>query len=106
MYARVIQNFLGLLIRDGQVNLNLDDAIIKGMCITHDGNVIQEQTRQVMSLGPLEVPVARAPAEPGIPAETDSGPRDDLVKGDSTTNDSETRVVVADPGGTHENRAS
>lgn len=106
MYARVIQNFLGLLIRDGQVNLNLDDAIIKGMCITHDGDVIQEQTRQVMGLGPLEAPVARAPAEPGILAKTDSGPRDDLVKGDSTTDDGETRVVVADPGGMHENRAS
>jgi NAD(P) transhydrogenase subunit alpha len=106
MYARVIQNFLGLLIRDGQVNLDLDDAIIKGMCITHDGDVIQEQTRQVMNLGPLEAPAAQASAEPGIPAETDSGPRDDLDEVDSTTEDGETREVVADPGGTHESRAS
>jgi hypothetical protein len=63
MYARVVQNFLGLLIQDGQVHLNLDDAIIKGMCITREGQIIQEQTRQVMNLGPLDVPAAEPEPE-------------------------------------------
>ncbi len=51
MYARTIQNLLGLLIRDGELHLDLNDDIVKGMCITRDGEVIQEQTRQAMNMG-------------------------------------------------------
>ena len=70
MYARVVQNFLGLLIQDGQIAVNLDDAIIKGMCITRDGEIIQEQTRQVMNLDAEPEPEADVQEEPALVEET------------------------------------
>ena len=56
MYAKVITNFLDLLIKDGQINLNFDDEIIANMCITHDGEVVQAQTRKMMGLVELASP--------------------------------------------------
>lgn len=50
MYAKVITNFLDLLIKDGQINLDLSDEILAGMTITHGGQIIQEATRKAMSL--------------------------------------------------------
>lgn len=82
MYARVIQNLLGLLLKDGQINLDLDDAILKGMCITKDGDVIQEQTRQLMNLGPLDAPAAEMPLEREVPVEPEAIPVDDVVEGE------------------------
>ncbi len=72
MYARVVQNFLGLLIQDGAINLNLDDEIIRGMCITRDGEIIQEQTRKVMGLGEAAAPppAPEPESEPGSEAES------------------------------------
>lgn len=76
MYARVIQNFLGLLLQDGRINLDLGDEIIKGMCITRDGRIIQEQTRQAMGLGAAEAEVPEpAGNEPG--STTDPAVEDD-----------------------------
>jgi NAD(P) transhydrogenase subunit alpha len=75
MYSRVIQNLLGLLLKDGQIDLNLEDDIIKGMCITHGGTVIQEQTRKAMNLDAAPPP---APPEPPAPAAEDvTQPADD-----------------------------
>jgi len=50
MYSRVIQNLLGLLVKDGTLNIDLNDDVIKGMCITRNGDVIQEMTRKAMNL--------------------------------------------------------
>ncbi len=81
MYARVIQNFLGLLIKDDALDVNLDDDVIKGMCITRGGEVVQEMTRKAMKLddAPATEPVppssqaepAPSPVEPP-PAEAES----------------------------------
>jgi hypothetical protein len=62
MYARVMQNLLGLLLDNGRMNLNLDDDIFKGMTITRNGEVIQEQTRKAMNLDAAPAP-APAPVE-------------------------------------------
>lgn len=77
MYARVIQNFLGLLIKDGEVNLDLNDAIIKGMCITHDGDVIQEQTRQLMGISATPAAAPERVAEPRTSLEPDIASAED-----------------------------
>ena len=50
MYGKVITNFLDLLVKDGQINLNFEDEVIAGMCITHGGEIVQEQTRKMMGL--------------------------------------------------------
>lgn len=42
MYSKNVQNLLKLLLKEDQINLNFEDAIIKGTCITHDGAVIYE----------------------------------------------------------------
>ena len=45
LYAKNIENLLGLLIsEDGQLNLNFDDEVIAGACITHDGEIRGERT--------------------------------------------------------------
>lgn len=44
MYSKNVQNFLKLIIsNDGVMNLNFDDDLVKGSCITHDGKVINER---------------------------------------------------------------
>lgn len=47
MYARNILNLLNLFIKDGAINLNWEDEIIKGTVITHEGKItnakLQEQ---------------------------------------------------------------
>jgi NAD(P) transhydrogenase subunit alpha len=40
MYSKNISNLLALLIKDGQLVLNFDDEIVKGTCITHEGNIV------------------------------------------------------------------
>ncbi len=45
LYAKNIENLLGLLVgEDGQLNLNFEDEVIAGACITHDGEVRGERT--------------------------------------------------------------
>jgi NAD(P) transhydrogenase subunit alpha len=49
MYAKNMHSFLGLLIdKEGQLNLDFEDEIIKGTCITHEGSVVHEATQKVM----------------------------------------------------------
>lgn len=44
MYGKNILNFLNLIItKEGQLNLNWDDDLVKGSCITHDGEVVHER---------------------------------------------------------------
>ncbi|SHM73836.1 NAD(P) transhydrogenase subunit alpha [Cyclobacterium lianum] len=42
MYSKNVQNLLKLLLKEDQINLNFDDDIVKGTCITHDGNIVYE----------------------------------------------------------------
>jgi NAD(P) transhydrogenase subunit alpha len=77
MYARVIQNLLGLLVKDGQLNVDLSDDVIKGMCITRDGEIIHDMTRKAMKLDqPADAPVTAAPP----PAELDPEESPDPVE--------------------------
>jgi len=42
MYSKNVQNLLKLLLKEDQLNLNFEDEIIKGTCITHDGAIVYE----------------------------------------------------------------
>jgi NAD(P) transhydrogenase subunit alpha len=53
VYAKNIQNFLGLIIRDGHLDVNFDDDIVAGTAIVHDGEIIHGLTRQLMGLPAL-----------------------------------------------------
>lgn len=44
MYGKNILNFLELIIqKDGSLNLNFEDELVKGACITHGGKVVNER---------------------------------------------------------------
>jgi NAD(P) transhydrogenase subunit alpha len=42
MYARNITNLLALIITDGQLELDFDDAIVADACITHQGRIVSK----------------------------------------------------------------
>jgi H+-translocating NAD(P) transhydrogenase subunit alpha len=55
MYSRNIQSLLGLFItKEGKLNLDMNDDVIKGTVITKDGEVVHEQTKK--ALEPQKVP--------------------------------------------------
>jgi H+-translocating NAD(P) transhydrogenase subunit alpha len=44
MYSKNIQNFLKLIIdKDGLLNLNFEDDLVKGACIAHNGKIVNER---------------------------------------------------------------
>ncbi len=45
MYARNLQNFLSLVIHDGEIKPDLEDEIIAGSTLTRDGSILHEPTR-------------------------------------------------------------
>lgn len=48
MYAKNIHNFLKLIIdKDGNLNLNFEDDLVKGCCIAHAGTVVNERIAMV-----------------------------------------------------------
>jgi NAD(P) transhydrogenase subunit alpha len=56
LYGKNVLNFLNLLIdKDGKWNLNWNDDIVKGTCITHNGEVVNEKVKSLvkgyMSIG-------------------------------------------------------
>ena len=50
LYGKNILNFLQLITgKEGQVNLNWEDDLVKGSCITYNGEVVHERVKQLAS---------------------------------------------------------
>jgi proton-translocating NAD(P)+ transhydrogenase subunit alpha len=49
LYARNVANLLVHLVKDGAINLDFDDEITKGACVTHDGGIVNERAKQMVS---------------------------------------------------------
>jgi H+-translocating NAD(P) transhydrogenase subunit alpha len=49
LYARNVANLLLHLVKDGAINLDFEDEITKGACVTHDGEIVNERAKQVVS---------------------------------------------------------
>lgn len=50
LYGKNILNFLQLLInKEGQVNLNFEDDLVKGTCVVHDGAVTNERVNALIN---------------------------------------------------------
>ena len=48
MFGKNVLNFMKLMIgNDGSFNLNFDDDIVKGTCITHNGEIFNERVKSV-----------------------------------------------------------
>ena len=50
-YARNVSDFLGLLIRDGELAPAWDDEILAASLLTRDGEVAHEPTRELLEAG-------------------------------------------------------
>jgi len=48
LYSRNIAEFLGLLVKEGAFAPDFEDAIVSGTCVTHDGAVRHEATREAL----------------------------------------------------------
>jgi NAD(P) transhydrogenase subunit alpha len=57
MYARNVSAFLLNLVKDGKLQLSLDDEIVRETMLTRDGKVVNARVREFFSL-------------PGLPAES------------------------------------
>jgi NAD(P) transhydrogenase subunit alpha len=48
MYSRNISSFLQNMVKEGELNLDMEDEIISGSCLTHEGRIVNERTRQMV----------------------------------------------------------
>ena len=48
LYSRNMSNFLALLIRDGELSPDFDDEIVAQSCVLRNGDVVHEQTAQLL----------------------------------------------------------
>ncbi|MDQ3881203.1 MAG: Re/Si-specific NAD(P)(+) transhydrogenase subunit alpha, partial [Chloroflexota bacterium] len=65
MYARNVLTLVRSLVKDGRLNLDFNDEIVKGATITHGGRVVHEATARALGIEPQ--PAATAPAAPAQP---------------------------------------
>lgn len=50
MYGKNYLNFLKLIIREGQLNLNFEDDIVAGTCVCHEGKPVNSRITQMINL--------------------------------------------------------
>ena len=48
LYARNVANLLLHLVKDGAINLDFEDEITKGACVTHGGEIVSERAKQLL----------------------------------------------------------
>ena len=65
MYARNLTSFLQNLVKDGEVNLNLEDQIVKESLLTHQGEVINARVRDLLGLPASATSEAGSPGNEG-----------------------------------------
>jgi NAD(P) transhydrogenase subunit alpha len=49
MFGKNVLNFLKLMLKDGQMNVNLEDDIVKGTCITHKKEIISPRVKDALA---------------------------------------------------------
>jgi len=54
MYARNLASFLLHLVKEGKVNLNLQDEIIRETLVTYGGEVVNARVREFFTLPALQ----------------------------------------------------
>jgi NAD(P) transhydrogenase subunit alpha len=53
LYAKNVENLLGLLIEDGKLSLDFEDEIVAGACITHGGEIKNERAKEAAGAAAL-----------------------------------------------------
>ena len=49
LYAKNVAAFLTYMVKDGELNLDLQDEIISGAMFTHQGEITHEQTKKALN---------------------------------------------------------
>lgn len=75
MFSNNVTKFLLNLVKDGAVEMNLEDEIIRDTLVTHSGQVVHGGVRELLGLAPLAAPEPEEPtAEAEEPAAEAEGP--------------------------------
>jgi NAD(P) transhydrogenase subunit alpha len=48
MFGKNVLTFLKLILKDGKIDLNFEDDLVKGTCITHGGQIVNEKLKEVV----------------------------------------------------------
>ena len=48
LYARNVMNLLLILVKDGVLQIDFEDEIVKGCCVTHGGEIVSERAREMV----------------------------------------------------------
>jgi len=52
LYSKNLENFLGLILtEEGELNLNFEDEVVAGACLTHEGEIKNERAKSVVEGG-------------------------------------------------------
>ncbi|MBX3433548.1 MAG: Re/Si-specific NAD(P)(+) transhydrogenase subunit alpha [Pirellulales bacterium] len=63
MFAKNVATLLGLLVQNGELDVNLGDEVIRDTLAAKDGQVQNARIRETLGLGPLVLPETTPPAE-------------------------------------------
>jgi H+-translocating NAD(P) transhydrogenase subunit alpha len=50
LYSRNVSNFLKLLIKDGALNVDMSDEIVRGSCVIHNGEMVNQRVAAAMEM--------------------------------------------------------
>src|SRR5438552_4881157 len=51
LYSRNVTSFLSLLIKDGELSINLEDDVVGPSCVTHDGQIVNPRVAAALAGG-------------------------------------------------------
>ena len=51
LYAKNLSNLLDLIVEDGKLNLNFEDEVVAGACLTHNGEIVNERAKEAAGGG-------------------------------------------------------
>jgi NAD(P) transhydrogenase subunit alpha len=71
LYAKNLENFIDLIVTEGNLNIDFSDEVVAGACLTHDGSVRNERAAEAAGLS--AEPVAAPEPEPAPPEPADEG---------------------------------
>ena len=50
MFSKNVATFLLNMVKEGKLNIDLEDEIVSGSLVTQDGQVVHEQVREALGL--------------------------------------------------------
>ena len=64
MYAKNLANFLSHIVKDGRLQLNLEDEITRSTLVTNEGEIVNPRVREFYNLPELATQTATAKETP------------------------------------------